>query len=607
MTSTFRSWLLALTPLIAPAIATAQTAENVAVVINEASADSQRIAEHYIRVRQIPSANVIRINTTTDDIVARATYVAQIETPISTAIRRAGLEDRVLYIVLTKGMPLQIHGTAGQNGSVSSVDSELTLLYRRMTGRNVPVLGKVANPFYLGEGSVTDARRFNRRDHDIYLVSRLTAYTVDEAIALIDRAGAPVREGSIVLDQRAGIFSDPIGDRYLSDTHGVLSELGFADRVVLESTTNPARDIDGVLGFYSWGSNDPEHRARTTTMRFRPGAIAAMFVSRDARTFDEPPADWKPSNDARNRAALFRGAPQSLTGDLIREGVTGVVGHVAEHYLQSAVRPQVLFPAYVSGFNLAEAFYLAMPDLSWQAVVVGDPLCAPFERPAVAQSDIDGGLDKDTELPSFFAARRLASARAQLKTTPATAISAFLRGESRVIRGQFEGAREAFEAAIKEAPEFIAAQLQLALVYEQLGDHRNATERYRDIVKRESTNVIALNNLAYSLAVRQGNPKDGLPFARRAFVLAPNSVSVVDTLAWVEHLMGNSAEAARLLRKFVQNNTGNSEIHLHAAIVFAAAGDLRQAETQLQQALKLNPDLDQSEEVQQLRRRLGKP
>ena len=342
-------------------------------------------------------------------------------------------------------------------------------------------------------------------------------------------------------------------------------------------------------------------------MRFRPGAIAAMFVSRDARTFDEPPADWKPSNDARNRAALFRGAPQSLTGDLIREGVTGVVGHVAEHYLQSAVRPQVLFPAYVSGFNLAEAFYLAMPDLSWQAVVVGDPLCAPFERPALAQSDIDGGLDKDSELPSFFAARRLASARAQLKTTPATAISAFLRGESRVIRGQFEGAREAFEAAIKEAPEFIAAQLQLALVYEQLGDHANATERYRDIVKRESTNVIALNNLAYSLAVRQGNPKDGLPFARRAFVLAPNSVSVVDTLAWVEHLMGNSAEAARLLRKFVQNNTGNSEIHLHAAIVFAAAGDLRQAETQLQQALKLNPDLDQSEEVQQLRRRLGKP
>jgi uncharacterized protein (TIGR03790 family) len=607
MTRTVSSFLVVLIALLAPAIATAQTAENVAVVINEASADSVRIAEHYIRVREIPAANVIRIKTATDDNVARARYVAEIETPISVAIRRASLEDRLLYIVLTKGIPLQIQGTAGQNGSVSSVDSELTLLYRRMTGRNVPVLGKVANPFYLGEGALKDARRFNRRDHDVYLVSRLTAYTVDEAIALIDRGRAPTRDGSIVLDQRAGIFSDPIGDRYLSDTQAALSELGFADRVVLEATTNAARDIDGVLGYYSWGSNDPEHRVRTTTMRFRPGAIAAMFVSRDARTFDEPPADWKPSNDVRNRTALFRGAPQSLTGDLIRDGVTGVVGHVAEHYLQSAVRPQILFPAYVSGFNLVEAFYLAMPDLSWQAVVVGDPLCAPFERPALSQSDVDGGVDKATELPSFFAARRLETARAQLKTTPVEAITAFLRGESRVIRGQWDGAREAFEAATKEAPEFAAAQLQLALVYEQLGDHANAAERYRAIVKLESTNVIALNNLAYSLAVRQGNPKEGLPFARRAFVLAPNAVSVVDTLAWVEHLLGNSAEAARLLRKFVQNNTGNAEIHLHAAIVFAAAGDLRQAKTQLQQALTLDPALGETDDVKALQQTLGKP
>ena len=48
----------------------------------------------------------------------------------------------------------------------------------------------------------------------------------------------------------------------------------------------------------------------------------------------------------------------------------------------------MLFPAYLAGFNLIESFYLAIPHLSWQTIVVGDPLCAPFPRipPAAAAS-----------------------------------------------------------------------------------------------------------------------------------------------------------------------------------------------------------------------------
>ena len=32
-------------------------------------------------------------------------------------------------------------------------------------------------------------------------------------------------------------------------------------------------------------------------------------------------------------------------------------------------------PAYLSGRNLAESYYLALPVLSWQSLIVGDPLC----------------------------------------------------------------------------------------------------------------------------------------------------------------------------------------------------------------------------------------
>jgi hypothetical protein len=40
------------------------------------------------------------------------------------------------------------------------------------------------------------------------------------------------------------------------------------------------------------------------------------------------------------------------------------------------VRPDYLLPAYYQGRTLAESYYQALPLLSWQGVVLGDPLCS---------------------------------------------------------------------------------------------------------------------------------------------------------------------------------------------------------------------------------------
>ena len=41
----------------------------------------------------------------------------------------------------------------------------------------------------------------------------------------------------------------------------------------------------------------------------------------------------------------------------------------------STPHPDQLFPAYFHGRNLAESYYVSIPGLSWQNIVVGDPLC----------------------------------------------------------------------------------------------------------------------------------------------------------------------------------------------------------------------------------------
>src|SRR5678815_5558322 len=103
--------------LVCAHAAAAQSAENVAVVVNDNSPDSQRVAEYYIRRRAIPSPNVIRIRTSVEETIERAQYSATIELPITEALSVRGLQDRILYIVLTKGVPLRIAGDGGVQGS----------------------------------------------------------------------------------------------------------------------------------------------------------------------------------------------------------------------------------------------------------------------------------------------------------------------------------------------------------------------------------------------------------------------------------------------------------------------------------------------------------
>jgi uncharacterized protein (TIGR03790 family) len=597
--------LLAFLALGLPLPARAQSPENVAIVINDASQDSQRIGEHYAKVRGLPAENVFRITTSTDETIERDAYVSTIETPIASALGRARLQDRVLYLVLTKGIPLRIAGTTSLKGTTASVDSELTLLYRRMTGQVVPTGGHVQNPYFLGLREIADARRFSHREHDIYLVTRLDGYTVDDVLALIERAQQPTTDGRIVLDQRAALTGPRSGDEWIERAAARLTQAGHTDRVVHETTAKAARetltDAQPILGYYAWGGADPENRVRRLGVSFAPGALAANLTSFDARTFREPPATWQPSAST-NKADWWEASSDTLIGDLIREGVTGVSGQVNEAFVLGAVRPEILFPAYLAGYNLAEAYYMATAALSWQLVVVGDPLAAPFPRDRLTREQLEDAVDAEMDLPGLFARRRFEVVKRANAGQPDAGIRMVIRAETLMARDDRAGAREALEKAIAMAPKSVGLHLLVATIDEAAGAHDAAIERYRTILELQPANVFALNNLAYALAVRSNQPAEALPFARKAASLAPRNGSILDTLGWIEHLLGNHEAAAGFLRDAVRLAPANAEVRLHAAVVYAAAGRDEESKKELAEALKLDPGLEQREEVQRLRK-----
>jgi len=344
----------------------AQTGENVLLVANRSSALSKQIADYYRPLRDVPIENVCHLDSTTDEEISWTTFQKDIEIPIGKCLTNSGLGEKVLYIVLTADIPLRIAGSAGpiEEAEQGSVDSELTLLYQKLKGSKFVRKGTVNNPFF----GKADAP-FRHPNYPIYLVTRLAAYDWNDVKGMIDRSLAARNRGKFVLDLRTA--QDEPGNIWLRGAAILLP----ARRVIVDETTRVLYDQRDVIGFASWGSNDLNRTRRWLGFQWLPGAIALEYVSTNMRTLKRPPDNWTYTT-WQDHEHLWADSPQGLAADLIHEGATGASGNVNEPYLVACARPDKVLPAYAEGRNLAESFYLGIPFLSWQGVVLGDPLCS---------------------------------------------------------------------------------------------------------------------------------------------------------------------------------------------------------------------------------------
>jgi tetratricopeptide (TPR) repeat protein len=166
---------------------------------------------------------------------------------------------------------------------------------------------------------------------------------------------------------------------------------------------------------------------------------------------------------------------------------------------------------------------------------------------------------------------------------------------------------------------------------DRAGDRDREIAQYRAILTYSPNDPLALNNLAYALAVYRGNPEEALPFAERASTNARRAPELLggteilgnyfalgryhreplvpyclDTLAWVQHLLGRHAEAAITIHQ-ARNAQGvqTAEMMWHAAVIYASINDQARASAELEAALKIDPDLANRGDVKQLRHQLA--
>ncbi len=340
--------------------------DDVAVIVNNNSPTSVEIGEYFKSRRSIPDDNMIYINCSDMERID-STELFSIVNQVSDYLTNNNLTESINYLVTTKGVPLIYEGgncdTIISIGRCSSVDSELALIINHNDLIGVTQIAQ--NPYFK-----SDNYNFSRDEFDIFLVTRLDGYTIDDVKSLINRSGP-----DLYADKANAQFIFDLAFSEDTITSALLGEIMEAGNDVLQSKnwntifspspTTFITDESNVLGYYSYIYNPSNKILNNDWMN---GSIANLGVGVTAFTFDKEENIYN----------------ELILANLIEEGACGASGMVHGYFLsQGTVWPEVLFEKYTYGidtisqfniyYNLAESYWNSISVLSSVHVVVGDP------------------------------------------------------------------------------------------------------------------------------------------------------------------------------------------------------------------------------------------
>jgi uncharacterized protein (TIGR03790 family) len=376
--------------------------EQVLVVVNTRMAGSLALAKYYMRQRSIPEKNLLEMALTLNDTISREDYDDYIIPKVRKKIEKLAPQP-IGALVTFYGMPLRIAQTPlseeekreiaslnkkieeyqkqlasapvlqkdidalGQRlnavtnkGDGAAVDSELMLV--RADGYKLP--GWIANPYFLEFQN----KKTSIDKSQVLLVSRLDGPDLATVRRMIDDSIATEKDGLQGVAYLDARYPPPQGQP--GDAYGFYDAALYEAKKILEKKMPVVIDEKPELfppnscpnavlycGWYSLG-----HYIDSFT--WKRGAIGYHLASVECGTLrlrDGDSNPWCPS--------------------ILGHGAAATIGPVDEPYLAAFPPPHVFFALLTSGkVTLGEAYLASLPYLSWQMILVGDPLYRPFSQ-----------------------------------------------------------------------------------------------------------------------------------------------------------------------------------------------------------------------------------
>ena len=234
-------------------LSTAVDYSDVAVLINNKSEASRTIGWAFVTARNISADRVFVFDNSsnpTGETINRDQFNTYFLDPFKVMLSNYNGTD-INYLVTTKGIPLRVNG--GNNKA--SFDQEISLAggtYDSDIGADWwsnhdygPLAGK-------------QMKEFTRDEYGFFLVTRLTGYTVDTALELIEKANNSYgSRGMHVLDLATN--RNDTGYKFWNDDLYVANSTLNGSMnlpVYFDEETEFVTNMSNVLGYASWGSND---------------------------------------------------------------------------------------------------------------------------------------------------------------------------------------------------------------------------------------------------------------------------------------------------------------------------------------------------------------
>jgi hypothetical protein len=367
--------------------------ENVLLVVNPRSWASLTIANHFIRLRQLPAANVLYLdwpsNPEQTDVES---FRQKLLTPIFAAIDERGLADHIDYIVYSCDFPWSVDarqelGPLKLQPYFDAVCSLTGVTYlwplvqtrkpefvamdsNRYVRPQEPAPGVAAtHGFHSWYGWGNDGMLLEAGGQH-YMLSVMLGVTsgrgnsVAEVISYLERSAAAdgtQPTGTIYYAHNADVRS-VTRQLYVSDALRDLKALGVKAEVVQGQTPRLKQDVQGLMV----GAADFDWQKAFSTIL--PGAICEHLTSTGGN--------------------LVESAGQTPFTEWLRHGAAGSSGAVVEPYAIAAKFPTPqIHVHYARGCSLAEAFYQSVAA-PFQLLIVGDPLCRPWAK--IPQLELSG-------------------------------------------------------------------------------------------------------------------------------------------------------------------------------------------------------------------------
>jgi uncharacterized protein (TIGR03790 family) len=376
--------------------------ESVAVLYNSSSPDSKALAQFYAKAREIPEEQLVGLPLADKEEITRDEFNKTLLEPLIGEYDRRDWwqrrkdstgklgpqSNKIRILTCMYGVPSRIAaqdsdpkakpgGQPPVNTTEAAVDSELALL--GMEG--LPIAASLRNPYFKMEKTAAG------HGLPMTLVGRIDGPSRAVCERMIRDAVETERSGLWgmgVVDIAKKYGDVAAGDPSLENIVRANGNAGIptlVDRFPDTLPPNyPLRDVACYYGWYDWHVSGP---FLYPPFRFKKGAVAVHLHSFSAAQLRDPSKNW--------------------CAPLLARGAAVTLGNVYEPYLEMTHHFDVFHERLLAGYTVVEAAYMAVPVLSWQNVVLGDPLYRPYLH-------LDGSGEK-SEADREYRALRVATLR----------------------------------------------------------------------------------------------------------------------------------------------------------------------------------------------------